>query len=225
MPPNSAAPSLRRPFDHDPILSDAALIGLVLLAGDVCGTMIGNQRMVLIRRNDDTPRLAASRLLATRIGLAASISIDSGVERMHEHRAHRFTSGSAPFQQSLVGTGVGADRQLDVVRLQVSQHPSHTAPPLKLGEDQANDALRLLVRVQDKAARRTFYITDRRQHVQVASPRFVEQRLVHPSLQEMDFRLAHHTAQAKQQPIIVVCRVVQAVLIGQQRAKNRGTAR
>ena len=44
---------------------------------------------------------------------------------------------------------------------------------------------------------------------------------MHSSLQKVKLRFAHHPAQSQQQPIIVVPRVIQPILIGQQRPEDR----
>jgi len=54
----------------------------------------------------------------------------------------------------------------------------------------------------------------------VAALGLVQQRLVHPSLQDVKLRLVHDSPQAQKQSIVVVGRVIEPVLIGQQCAKD-----
>ena len=54
---------------------------------------------------------------------------------------------------------------------------------------------------------------------QLAAAGLVELALVHPLLEDVKLRLAHHAVQAEQEPVVVVGRVVEPVGVGQQHAE------
>jgi hypothetical protein len=62
---------------------------------------------------------------------------------------------------------------------------------------------------------------DGQAHLQLAAPRLVENAPAQPRAQDMQFRLAHRALQTQQQPVIEVHRIVDAILIENQRIDQR----
>ena len=62
-------------------------------------------------------------------------------------------------------------------------------------------------------------VADRGRAEQLAAAGLVQLALVHPLLEDVKLRLAHHPVQAEQEPVVVVGRVVDPVGVGQQHAE------
>ena len=124
--------------------------------------------------------------------------------------------GATPFELTAVGTVVRPDRHADAVRDQVAQQAVDAAVPLELVEQQADHALHLLVGVQGERARRQLDVAGGRVVEHLAAARLVQQALVHPRAQDVQLRFAHGALEPQQQPVVVIGRVVQPVLVGQQ---------
>ena len=95
----------------------------------------------------------------------------------------------------------------------------HRPPPVELVEDQADDVLGLLVRVERDLAGRRLDVPDRDADDQLAAPGLVQLPLIHPLLEDMQFCLAHHAGQAEDQAIRILGRVVHPVGVGEQDAE------
>ena len=65
--------------------------------------------------------------------------------------------------------GMHPDRQLDLLLDQIAQHAVERAQPGEGAEDQADDMLRLLVRVEDDLAGRAADVPDRQRDRQLAA--------------------------------------------------------
>jgi len=95
----------------------------------------------------------------------------------------------------------------------------HRPAPIELVEDQPHDASDLFVRVERHLARRVLEVAEGDGRDQLAPLRLVQLALVHPRLQDVKLRLGHHAAQAQQETIRMVRRVVHPVGIRQQHAE------
>ena len=91
---------------------------------------------------------------------------------------------------------------------------------IELVEDQPHHLLSLLVGVEGQPAAGFAYIADRRVVEQLAAAGLVQSPLVHPEAQEVELGLAHDTLQTQEQTVVEVGRVVQVIVVAQQR-RNR----
>jgi hypothetical protein len=88
-------------------------------------------------------------------------------------------------------------------------------------KDQAHRRLNFGIRIENKNAVVPVDKTDRRPHLQFAAPSFVEHPASHPCFEEMKFCFRHGPFQTEQKPVVKVCRVVNAILIENERAGQR----
>jgi hypothetical protein len=95
----------------------------------------------------------------------------------------------------------------------------HRPPPIEQLEDQAEDALGLLAGVERDLAGRRLDVTGGDGDDQLPAAGLVELALVHPLLEDGEFRLVHHPGQPEQEAIEVLGRVVYPVGVGQQDAE------
>ena len=103
----------------------------------------------------------------------------------------------------------------DVVGEQVAEDLADRAQAPELVEDQSNDGTHLLVRVEVEPAAWGADVADRRVQEDLAAADLVEQPLAHPSPEEVELGLGHNPGQTEEEPIVVVGRVIQPVLIRQ----------
>jgi hypothetical protein len=91
----------------------------------------------------------------------------------------------------------------------------------ELRKDQPHHRLDLLVGVQGCLPRRSAHVAGRQRDGQLPPPRLGLLAGQHPLLEQVQLGLAHRPLQPKQQPVVVVHRVVDAVGVGQQRTRQR----
>ena len=118
------------------------------------------------------------------------------------------------------GPGVRPDADADVVGEQVAEDLADRAQALELVEDQPDDRAGLLVGVEVEPAVRRADVPDRRPQEDLPAADLVEQPLPHPPAEEVQLGLGHDPGEPEQEPVVVVGRVVQPVLIGQQGAEQ-----
>ena len=63
-------------------------------------------------------------------------------------------------------------------------------------------------------------VADRRTHEDFTAGDLVEQPLPHPAAEEVQLGLGHDPREPEQEPVVVVGRVVDAILVGEQGAKQ-----
>ena len=95
---------------------------------------------------------------------------------------------------------------------------------IELVEDHPHHLLSLLVGVEGQPAAGFAYIADRRVVEQLAAAGLVQSPLVHPEAQEVELGLAHDTLQTQEQTVVEVGRVVQAIVVAQQRPEQAARA-
>ena len=116
------------------------------------------------------------------------------------------------------------DRQLDLLVNQVAQHAVEGAQPGEGAEDQADDMLGLLVRIQDDLAGRAADIPDRQRDRQLAALGLGQLARQHPLPDQVQLVFAHRPLQPQQQPVVIDPRVINAVRVGEQHPGQRSTA-
>ena len=136
------------------------------------------------------------------------------VNRMAQQVLQCDPVGTMPFELAPVGTGVWPDRHANSVIDQITQHALVRPQPIEEIEDQTDDILDLLVCVQCENSSGQLHIAAGRVIEHLAASRFVQQPLVHAAAQDVQLRFAHGPLQPEQQPVIVVGRIIEPVLIG-----------
>ena len=115
---------------------------------------------------------------------------------------------------------MGSNADADVVGEQVAEDLADRAQAPELVENQADDRTGLLVRVEVEPAVWRADVADRRVQEDLAAADLVEQPLAHPSAEDVQLRLGHDPSQSEQEPVVVVGRVIQPVLIRQEGAEQ-----
>ena len=113
---------------------------------------------------------------------------------------------------------MNADRQLDLLADQVTQHAVERAQPPEGAEDEADDVLRLLVGVEDGLAGRAAHVADRQRDRQLASLGLGQPARQHPLPDQVQLCLAHRSLQPQQQPVVIKPGIVDAIRVGEQHA-------
>lgn len=193
---------------------------LVLLPADVSGNMISQQDMPLVRRERDTSSRASPSELFSRVGLPPAIRIHPSVHRVVQQILQGHPVRSAPRQQATTGARPLADAQLNLMLDQVLEQRMQRSQFLEFPENQPDHLLHLLVRVQLNLTVSITNVAGRCGRTQRTSASFVEFALVHPVLENVQFRFAHGAFQAEQQTVVVVRRVVDPIHIPDQRLKQ-----
>jgi hypothetical protein len=99
--------------------------------------------------------------------------------------------GAVPLQLTSLGAAVRADGDANTVLHQVAEQAAHRPLPRELFKHQPDDALGLLVGVEDEGSRRPLDVANRGMVVDLALAGLIEQAVVHAASQQMQFRLAH----------------------------------
>nr|WP_238602720.1 hypothetical protein [Fimbriiglobus ruber] len=134
---------------------------------------------------------------------------------MAQDLADRLPARAAPVQVPAVGTGRRPHRQPDLVGVEVPQHRVGRALSVELVEDHPNDPAGLLVGIEDHGTIGWLEIPERRGHDQVPAPGLIQLPRVHPLLEDMPFRFAHHPVEPEQQPVRILGRVEHPLRVGQ----------
>jgi hypothetical protein len=92
----------------------------------------------------------------------------------------------------------------------------HRPPPVELVEDQADDPLGLLIRVERDFPGRRLDVPGRDAGDQLPAAGLVQLPMIHPLFEDMQFCLAHHAGQPEHQAVRILGRVVHPVGVGQQ---------
>ena len=117
---------------------------------------------------------------------------------------------SVPADLSLVRPGATTVGELDVVIDEVAQQSAHRAPPLEDREHQPDDLPDPLVRIEGNLAGGLEHVAARQPQHQFAALGFGSPPLMHPTLENVQFGLAHRTLEAEQQAVVVGSRIVRA---------------
>ena len=88
--------------------------------------------------------LTGDRVLAT--GPVESVGIGTGVDGMTQYRQNAIVRGTTPFQLAAFRAAQAAITKLNLVPLEVAEHPPHRAQFLEFVEDQLDDAASLFIR-------------------------------------------------------------------------------
>jgi hypothetical protein len=151
------------------------------------------------------------------------VTVIAGIDRVVQQVHQRLAVGTMPFQLPSVRPAVGSHRQADAVMHQVTQQPVDTPLAVELIEQQAYHGLRLLVGVEGQPLGHAD-VANGRMVEQLAATGLVQPPFVHPSPQEVQLGLTHDALQAQQQPVVEVGRVVQAIIVAQQRMEDAAQA-
>jgi hypothetical protein len=101
----------------------------------------------------------------------------------------------------------------------MTEDPVDRPLPIELIEDQADDLLDLLVRIQADLSGRRLDVPDRDSDHQLPATGLVQFPLVHSLLENVKLCFIHHAGQPEQQAVRVFGRVVDRFRVGEQDAE------
>ena len=208
-------------LDPGPVLGDPPLVGVVLLPGDVRRDLVRDQGQVFIGRHHDPPRPPPSWLSAAWVGLPPPEAVIPGVDRVVEDVTDGLPGRGAPLELAAIRTGVWADPEANVVGDQVAEDFADRAEALELVEHHADDRADLFVGVEIEPPDGRPDVSDRRTHEDFTAGDLVEEPLPHPAAEEVQLGLGHDPREPEQEPVVVIGRVVEPILVGEQHAKHR----
>jgi len=113
-----------------------------------------------------------------------------------EQVLQRHPVGAAPFELALCLPLADSDAELDAVLDQVGKHGVQGSEFLELAEDEPNHPLDFLVRIEGHLARRPPHVAGGHGEGKLTSAslaQLAQLALMHPLLQDVQFRLAHST--------------------------------
>src|SRR3954469_14174167 len=99
-------------------------------------------------------------------------------------------------------------------------HSKRRAGALKRSKHQFHTVPHLFVRINNDAADRVINKSDWQGHLKLPPFGFVECTTAQTSPQQMQLCLAHRSFQTEQQPIVEMCRIIEAVFVEDQRASE-----
>ena len=134
---------------------------------------------------------------------------DAGAARRPPNDIVRCRSVERPHRQQQIGFQKVAHDRLGAAKLS------------KLRKQVMQPRLHLFVGIEADPAVPAVRQTRRQGHSQLASRRLLSLALVQPQLDLMQFGLAHDPGQAKQQPVMIGARVVEALAVGNQHPEQR----
>ena len=126
-----------------------------------------------------------------------------------------------PLQPAPIRAARRAVGQIDAVLPQVAEQAAKAPRGREPIQDQADDALHLLVGIELQFAVRSDHVTRRDLAEPFAPPGAVEAAGLHPLLKLMQFDPSHEPLDGQDEAIVEVQRMVQAIEVGQQGIEGR----
>ncbi len=166
-------------------------VRLVLLRRDVGRHPARQQHQPLAGFLHHAAGAGPARHLAARLDLAAAVGVIAGVNGVVQHDLQRLPGRAPPLDLPFRRSGMGPDRQLNLLADEVAEHSVEGPEPPEGAEDQADHMLRLLVRVEDDLAGRAAHVPDRQRDRQLAALGLGQLARQHPLPDQVQFCLAH----------------------------------
>jgi hypothetical protein len=203
------------------VSGQAFLVAQISILGDVGRDLVRDHHLPLQRFDSDLTGMRKARLSPTRIVAPQPKDITSCIKRMVDDRVEGAMDWSVPLQAPRLWPALHTHAQLDFVPHQVAEHGVDQTEFVELVEDQPDDELNLLVRVQGDPVGGQLDVAGGNLGKQLTAAGLVQLRVIEPLLLEVQLGLAHRPFQPQQQPIVVQSQVIDAVLIGQEGVENR----
>ncbi len=168
-----------------------------------------------MRARDQDPSSPAGILRIFLTDAVAVVGVGAGVDRVVQYSRGARDAQRTPARHGVrAAPAVTAGKWLTLI-LEVTGHRGSTAEPFEAGEEQLHRISDPLVGVQPDLALLP-HVAHRQADAKGAPTRLVASPTDHPALQEMQLRFAQGPLQPQQQPVVVVIRVVDAVLVHDQ---------
>ncbi len=198
-------------------LVQALLVALVLVPGDVARMRSGNQRDPFVAGHAPQPRAAVDALAR----VAAPVDEGAGVSGVVQCTQHLAVVQRVPHQLALVRPLGTAMRECQLL---LASRLDRGAGRTGAGEG-GEQPLQAMLHVPDGVEHeRAVAVVDQphgRAHLQLAAARLVQDPALQTCTQHVQFGLAHRALEPEQQSVVEVRRVVHAVLVADQRGRQR----
>src|SRR3954466_3984670 len=199
------------------VITQPAKVVLELVPGDVVVVGIGQERVPLVTRHVLDQR--------TTVGAHATSSsaeaVGTGVARMLQNPQHTRVRELAPEDLAIVRIAIDVAGELPFLLAEPLGGRGGGAGALEGAEQHANGALDACVGIEPDALVRIVDESDRQPHPELAALGLVEDPAAQPRAQYVELGFTHRALEAEQQAVVEVRRVVHAVLIEDQRARQR----
>ena len=191
---------------------------LELLPGEIARVRVGNQRDPLLARY--LPGGGAPvRGLA---GPALAIDERAGIPRVVQRAQHPPVRHLVPRQLALAFSLADPAGEPQPVMVERVDDRARGSGPRERREQVTQRVLDGAVGVEHDLPGRVLDEPDRERHRQLSASGFGQDPALQPGTDEVQLGLAHRALQAEQQPVVEVCRVIETVLVADQRAGERG---
>jgi hypothetical protein len=194
------------------------LIGLELLPADVARMRVGQKDLPLHLRDASKPHLAGDDHLALARAAVHERARVAGIVEDAKHaamveRGEDDLAGASPPRQSA--------RPQSPLASKVTDDFERGAHPAERVEEEAHRTLDLRVGIECQTPGPVDDQTDRRPHPELTPAGLVEGPAQQAGPQDVPLRLTHGALEAEEQPVVEVTRIVNAVLIEDERLGQR----
>lgn len=131
----------------------------------------------------------------------------------------------APQDVALADAATDTSGEKDLLGVQAAHDGAGRAPLAEGIEQKPHRVLDLSVGIEHGPRVRGVDQPDRQQHLELAAARVVENAALQPRLQDVQFGLAHRALQPEQHAIVAIGRIVDAVLVHDERARQAANLR
>ena len=214
--PSRAGPAARSCAVRGGVAQQQLLVGLVLVPADVAGVGVGDQRDPLLARQGVEGLLA----VGGEAFAAAAVGERAGVAGVVQGAQHPPVLQRHPRQLALAGAGAHPHREQQPVGVELLHGRARRAGAGEQGEQVPDGLLHTGIRVEHDLAGRVVDQPDRQAHPQFAAAGLGQLPADQPGPDEVQFGLAHGALQPEQQPVVEVGRVIQPVLVADQRGRH-----
>src|SRR6266566_9881608 len=189
------------------VFRQAFLVGQELLPTQITRVSLRFKKTPLLARQllGVTPAL---RVLPT---ARSTVTERSRVARMVQGIQRHPTGQRRPTK--LAPAGRTAIRELELLAPELLHRRARRTGALKGGKEHAQALLHLLVWIQNHPVLLIIDQPRRQQHPQLAPLRFAHDPANHACPDEVQLRFAHRPFEAQQQPVVIMARIVEPVLI------------
>ena len=214
--PSRAGPAARSSPCAVAFAEQQPLVGFVLLPVDVAGVGVGDQRDPLLAGQGVEGLLA----VGGEAFAAAAVGERAGVAGVVQGAQHPPVLQRHPRQLALAGAGAHPHREQQPVGVELLHHRAGGTGAGEQGEYVPDGLLHTGIRVEHHVVGGVVDQPDGQAHAQFAAAGLGQLPADEAGADEVQLGLAHGALQAEQQPVVEVGRVIQAVLVADQRARH-----
>ena len=185
--------------------------------GDIAGMVLGQADGPLLQRQLDGPDFDLAALVDALVGASSAEHERACIRRVGQQVVHGAIAGAGPAHPPLTDP---APRQLLALRDELGDDLARGPQPPPQHEHPLDRVAHLLIGAQDNAPVLVAIQPHREARAQLAAGSLVAQPAVQPGADEVKLGLRHRALQPEQQPVVEVGRRIDAVGVGDQRARQ-----